>query len=232
MSLEVKKAHLKFAFYLLAWRLRAPNLFYTNADIVELFFTRMDENATYGIIAQTKNPDAKPCYFGEIIIYTAENGFDVAGKSDPTEGAVLKRFCRDIFLNVAAWYICPLLEANKRQWPYMPQSWVGAYVEKIKNLKRDNPNEYRKYLDNIFDFIKGAEEKWWIYPYENILTQIGEKSQENILIFIGMFLQAREEQKKESAKNIELNLSSEVIKFIEGIEGIENIGEIKDPPPI
>ncbi|MFY9457626.1 MAG: hypothetical protein WAP23_01710 [Candidatus Spechtbacterales bacterium] len=228
MSLEIKAAHLKLAFYLLAWHLKMPNLFYANADIVYCFFSRMDENATYAVIAQSKNPDAEPCYFGEIIIYTAENGFVIDDKSDPTEKAALKRFYQDTFLNVAAWYICPLFEANGRKWPYMPRSYVEAYIYETKDLKKNNPDKYHEYLNGVFALINETEAKWWLYPYENVLSQFGEKAQENILIFMGMFLKACEEQKAKKRGATKTNLSPEVIKFLESIKEIE---ELDNPPP-
>jgi hypothetical protein len=224
MSLEIKKAHLQSAFYLLAWHLKTPKLFYANADIVYYFFSRMDENTTYRVIGETKNPDIAPSYFGEIMIYTAENSFVAQNESDPTANAALIRFHQDTFLNIEAWYICPLLEANKRIWPYMPRSWIEAYVNKTKNLKKNSPHEYQVYLTGILDFVTGVGVDWWLYPYENILSQIGINAQENILIFIGMFLQACQEQNTKEANKP--NLSPEVIKFLE-----EATKKLDDPPP-
>jgi hypothetical protein len=213
MSLNIKPAHLQWIFALMATPLKAPQFFYEDADIFVQFFKRMDQKTTYRIVKQKSDANIEPSAFGRTIIQASRLDFMFVKNTDTQARPATQKFFRNAFLNIAAWYICPLIQANKKQCPYMTNTWIHDYLSKMDTLEKEKRDEY---FDTILRFMQDVRPEWWIYPYEKVASKLGEDTQETILLFVGMFLAAHEEQKTHG-------LNKSIVEFIELISDIDNI---------
>ena len=227
MTLKIKPAHLQYIFCFMATPLDYPHYFYENADIFYQFFKRLDKKATYQAIKQTKNTGIKPSYLGEIVIYISEKGFRAKSTTSSQERKILQKFSRNTFLNLAAWYIFPLFIANGRKCPYMPYIWIKSFLD---GKTKGDPQLYREYISSVKEFMENVRPKWWMAPYKNIASTMGEKVQDNIVLLVGMFLRAYEDQidgdisqQERGEERTPQKLDSEIIEFLEGIEAIDKL---------
>jgi len=236
MSLDIKKAHLKYAPTLMVKSLGYPQLFYENADIFYHFFKRLDEETTTRMKKIAKIDNIPKAYFGQMVIDMSNMDFTISKNVAPDKKEAIKKFSRNTFLNLAAWYICPLLEANMRRCPYITSDWIKNFL--TVSHKR-SPAERSAYYDSIRAFINIAQAKKWIRALDGVATQLGKDAENYILLLIGLFLTAHEEQQyqrslpsthaaeQETPKHIEIDLSPEIIEFLNSIKDIENLD---DPP--
>ena len=213
MSLKIKPAHLQWIFDLMAIPLKAPQFFYEDADIFVQFFRRMDQKTTYRIIKQKNDANIEPSAFGLTIIQTSKLDFMFVKNADTQARPATQKFFRNAFLNIAAWYICPLIQANKKQCPYMTNTWMRNYLSKMDNLEKEERDER---FDTTLKFMQSVRSEWWMYPYLKVASQLGKDTEEAILLFVGMFLAAHEEQKTHG-------LNKSVVEFIELIPEIDEL---------
>ena len=202
MSLKIKPAHLQWIFDLMAIPLKAPQFFYEDADIFVQFFRRMDQKTTYRIIKQKNDANIEPSAFGLTIIQTSRLDFMFVKNADTQARPAMQKFFRNAFLNIAAWYLCPLIQANKKQCPYMTNTWINNYCSKIDNLGKEERDEY---FGTNLRFMRDVRQEWWMYPYEKVASQLGKDMQEEILLFVGMFLAGDFEPNLLEAIHVETN---------------------------
>lgn len=225
MSLEIKPVHLQYAWGLMAVPLKYPDFFYCGAEIFYYLFKRIDEKVTYLKMQQTENSQVEPSHFGEIVIMYSEYIFPPEDLGTQVENEVIEKSFQDIFLNLAAWYILPLLEATKPKRPYMPESWTKAFLSKIQEMDRQS---YETYISSVLYFLEKVDSKGWMTPYEKIARELGKNVQDSLLILVGMFLEAYEEQKDDGLKP----LLPSIVEFLENIREVDEIdSENKDNPP-
>ena len=227
MTLEIKPAHLQHIFSFLAIPLDYPKYFYENADIFYQFFKRLDEKATYQAIKQTKDAGIEPSYFGKIILNISEKGFLAKKDTSPQKRKFLQEISRDIFLNLAAWYIFPLFISNGKKCPYMPHVWIKNFMDK---KTEGDPQLYTEYISDVKKFMESVTPEWWMSPYKDIGRQMGKATQDNIVLLVGMFLEAHEQQidgnisqQEQGEERSPQNLDSEIIGFLEGIREIDKL---------
>lgn len=227
MSLEVKPEHLRYILGLMAVPLDYPMFFFSDAEIFYYLFKRIDEKATYREIKRTQNPDIEPSYFGEIVIMYSEYGFGAEERASPVEKEVIEEYNRETFLNLAAWYILPLLEAANRRCPYMSQNWTMEFLEKIGAMNRQT---YTSRIGNTLDFMKKVKSKSWLTPFLDIGSQLGKNAQDSILILVGMFLEAYENEENSNEQSPQkrlppapININPSISEFIENIEAIDKL---------
>jgi len=237
MSLEIKPAHLQYVFSLMTAPLDYPHFFYSDTEIFRNFFNRMDKKATYRKIKQTKNLDIEPSYFGEIIIMYSEYAFLAEEQENQVEKEAIEKYTIDAFLNLAAWYILALLEAAKRKCPYMPNSWTNAFLTKIEKMDKQT---YESYIEGVLSIMMEVDSKSWLTPYKDIGSQLGKNAQDSLLILVGMFLEAYEEQKgdetksdKNTPQNNSYDLDPAIVEFLENIRAVDKLSEEnKENPPL
>jgi hypothetical protein len=159
----------------------------------------------------------------------------IVADAPPNEKKAMRKFARNTFLNLAAWYICPLLEANRRMCPYMTFDWVKNF---LNTANARNPADRRQYYDGIRAFISNARARNWKRALDDMAPQLGKDAETYILLFIGMFLAAYEEQKdqiflspdyisgQDTPKRSRSNLNLQIVKFLQGIREVDEL-----PPP-
>lgn len=200
-----------------------PNFFLEEADLFFYLFKQIDKTTTFRIRKQARNANIAPSWFGEEVIIFSEIDYDIVKNANPTEAETLKHFSQDTFLNLAAWYLLPLIAANNYICPYMPQRWALRFLKEKLSLE---VSELRKYFAEIYGFIENSEAKTWVNPYKTIASQLGQDACDSILLLVGMFLEAYEKQKNQTAlpapekpsEDATKNLSPEVINFLEGLD--------------
>lgn len=242
-ALTVTKADLQFALSFMADPLPYRQLFFKNADTIVPIFLLLDEKATYAAITRTKNPGIEPSYFGESIMKFANLDFATGEGAlfshmtqeqefDPTAREALKHFATHIFLNLAWWYIGPMLWAVRFQCPYMPESWVKKFLAQKTSLPL---NQQMEYLGSIVDFIRNqtasvqlTQKLCWITPYEDISGQLGNKGRYVLRMLIGMFLAALDKPLGQEGllppgKGGAKDLDPSIVEFLESlnVEGFE-----------
>ena len=232
MSLEIKKAHLKYAATLMAIPLDYPEFFFADANIFYYFFKRLDEKTANRIKKITKNEEIPRAYFGQMIIDMSKLDISIVADAPPNEKKAMRKFARNTFLNLAAWYICPLLEANRRMCPYMTFDWVKNF---LNTANARNPADRRQYYDGIRAFISNARARNWKRALDDMAPQLGKDAETYILLFVGMFLAAYEEQKdqislppdyisgQDTPKRSRSNLNSQIVKFLQGIKEVDEL---------
>ncbi len=208
-ALTVTKAHLQYAQSFMASPLPYPQVFFEDAKIFFIFFPLMDQKATTTAIMKVKNADIEPSYLGQIIVRSAKQNFVtdqeafmpfVAREFDKDTQKLIQHFATHLFLNLAAWYICPLFAANNYFCPYMPRAWIVNFLTEKKALGQ---KERAAYFEGIVAFIRQAEDKRWIFPYQNLAGQLGPKGVGSLLSLIGMFLEARDQENDILAPNLD-----------------------------
>ena len=216
MSLEIKSVHLQYAWDLMEVPLKYPDYFYSDSGIFYCLFIRIDEKATHIKRQKIDDPQIEPSHFGEVVImYSEYITPDKDQGSEVEKEAIVKSF-QDTFLNLAAWYILPLIAAAKPNRPYMPENWTSAFLAKIQGM---DDQSYEVYANDVLDFLKNVNSKGWMRPYEEIASKLGKDVQKSLLILVGMFLEAYREQMYEDLEPP----PSFVIDFIEGIEAVDSL---------
>lgn len=220
--------------------------FLESADFLSSLFLFLDEKATRAAIIRTKNAEIEPSYFGETVLKFANLDFitsegalapRITQEFDPTAQEALKHFATHLFLNLAWWYVGPILWAVHFHCPYMPESWVKKFLEQKTSLPLPKQIEY---LDSIVAFIRSqeasiyitqAQELRWITPYDDISGQLGQKGRYILRMLIGMLLDALENskdpQKPPDGKSTK-GLDPSIIKFIETLD-IDDFGRKNKP---
>lgn len=200
-----------------------PNFFFEEADLFFYLFKQIDKSTTFRVIKRTGDANIAPSFFGEEIILFSEVDYEIVRNANPAAAEALKHFSRNTFLNLAAWYVLPLIAANGYICPYMPSLWVKKFVKEKTLLGAER---LQKYISDIYTFMESSEATTWVNPYKNIASRLGPDACRSILILIGMFLEAYEEQKnhsalpppKKSGNADTVKLSPEVIEFLEGLD--------------
>ena len=225
MSLEIKPVHLQYAWGLMTLPQKYPDYFYSDASVLFYLFERIDEKATHTKIKQDKDPQIEPSHFGQTVLLYSEYIFPDEDPGSEVEKEVLRKEFQDTFLNLAAWYILPLIQAAKPKLPYMPERWTKAFLNKIQEMDRQS---YETYASGVLDFLTNVDSKGWMRPYEEIADKLDKTVQNSLLILVGMFLAAYEEQKDDGLKP----LLPSIVEFLENIREVDEIdSENKDNPP-
>lgn len=229
-ALIVTKAHLQYVQSLMASPLPYPQVFFEDAKIFFIFFPLMDQKATTTATIRVKSAEIEPSAFGQTVIRFAKQDFVtdpvafmplITREFDKDAQKTLQHFATRLFLNLAAWHICPLFAANNYFCPYMPRPWILKYLAEKSALTQE---ERTKYFKEIVAFLASAEDKRWVFPYGNLAGQLGSKGVGSLLFLIGMFLEAHEKNEAFNELRKKLtNLASPVLEFLDtlNLEGFE-----------
>lgn len=229
-TLTITKAHLQYAQSLMAYPLAYPQVFFEDAKMFFIFFPLMDQKATTTAIIKLENAEIEPSAFGQTVIRFAKQNFVTDREAfmplltrefDKDTQKTLQYFATHLFLNLAAWYICPLLAANNYFSPYMPRPWILKYLAEKRALTKE---ERTKYFKKIVAFLASVEDKRWVFPYDNLAGQLGPRGVGSLLFLIGMFLEAHEKNEAFTELRKKLtNLASPVLEFLDtlNLEGFE-----------
>ncbi|MBI1888632.1 MAG: hypothetical protein HYS15_01730 [Candidatus Spechtbacteria bacterium] len=229
-ALTVTKAHLQYAQSFMASPIPYPQIFFEDAKIFFVFFPLMDQKATTTAIMKVKNANIEPSCLGQIIVRSAKQNFVtdqgafmplIMQEFDKDTQKLLQHFATHLFLNLAAWYICPLFAANNYFCPYMPRSWILKFLNEKKTLKQ---NERTKYADQIIMYLAEVEKRRWVAPYVEHAGKLGRKGTHSLLLLIGMFLEAQEKEEALKAlfeaetKTENPPLDTPVLEFLETLD--------------